>query len=450
MVRASIEQDPATAVAEGRRLDRLRFSAVPPAVRVWAFTAALALLTILLDALILERLPVSSLVPIVFPWPLIAAGFCLAELKVIDVHFRREAHSFSLSEFPAVIGLFLLSPHDFILAVVVGSAVALAWFRQPPLKFAFNLTNFWFGATAALVVFHLMASLGGTPNAADWLAAFAATLSTTVLSALTIATAISLSGGAPQFQKLPQMIQFGGLVAVANTSLALLAVSILWLDPGLLWLLLVPLVTVFLAYRAYLSEREKGERLEFLYQSGRILQHSPELDSAIVALLDHAREMFRAERAEVLLHPRVVGEDALRTTSVDGAPATAMVPVPFSTDDPIARRIRNEPHAFFHTPGPFEIDRPGLRQAMVAPLRGESALIGSLLVGNRLTEGTTFSDDDLRLLETLANQAAVALENGQLEQSLAELSRLKEQLRYQAYHDPLTGLANRSLFVEQV
>ena len=450
MVRASIEQDPATAVAEGRRLDRLRFSVVPPAVRVWAFTAALALLTILLDALILERLPVSSLVPIDFPWPLIAAGFCLAELKVIDVHFRREAHSFSLSEFPAVIGLFLLSPHDFILAVVVGSAVALAWFRQPPLKFAFNLTNFWFGATAALVVFHLMASLGGTPNAADWLAAFAATLSTTVLSALTIATAISLSGGAPQFQKLPQMIQFGGLVAVANTSLALLAVSILWLDPGLLWLLLVPLVTVFLAYRAYLSEREKGERLEFLYQSGRILQHSPELDSAILALLDHAREMFRAERAEVLLHPRVAGEDALRTTSVDGAPGTAMVPVPFSPEDPIVRRIRNEPHAFFHTPGPFEVDRPGLRQAMVAPLRGESALIGSLLVGNRLTEGTTFSDDDLRLLETLANQAAVALENGQLEQSLAELSRLKEQLRYQAYHDPLTGLANRSLFVEQV
>ena len=83
---------------------------------------------------------------------------------------------------------------------------------------------------------------------------------------------------------------------------------------------------------------------------------------------------------------------------------------------------------------------------MVGPLRGESGLIGSLVVANRLTEGTTFTDDDLRLLETLANQAAVALENGQLEQSLAELSRLKEQLRYQAYHDPLTGLANRSLF----
>ena len=52
---------------------------------------------------------------------------------------------------------------------------------------------------------------------------------------------------------------------------------------------------------AYVSEREKHERLELLYQSSRILQHSPELDSALVALLDHAREMFRAERAEVIL-----------------------------------------------------------------------------------------------------------------------------------------------------
>jgi diguanylate cyclase (GGDEF)-like protein len=77
-------------------------------------------------------------------------------------------------------------------------------------------------------------------------------------------------------------------------------------------------------------------------------------------------------------------------------------------------------------------------------------LIGSMIIANRLTEGTTFGGDDLRLLETLANQAAAALENGQLEQSLAELSRLKEELRFQAYHDPLTGLGNRSLFTERV
>ena len=112
--------------------------------------------------------------------------------------------------------------------------------------------------------------------------------------------------------------------------------------------------------------------------------------------------------------------------------------------------MEREPHAFFHIPSPPERALTGVRQAMVPPLRGESGLIGSMMIANRMTEGTAFLDEDLRLLETLANQAAVALENGQLEQSLAELSRLKEQLRYQAYHDPLTGLANRSLLGERV
>ena len=42
----------------------------------------------------------------------------------------------------------------------------------------------------------------------------------------------------------------------------------------------------------------------------------------------------------------------------------------------------------------------------------------------------------------------MAHETGQLEQSLAELSRLKEQLRHQAYHDPLTDLPNRTAFAE--
>jgi diguanylate cyclase (GGDEF)-like protein len=446
MVRAGIDQDHSAEGGGRRRVPRIT---LPPSARVWAFSFGLAVLAILLEVGVVARHP-SGAAPIQIPWPLIAAGFCLAELKVVDVHFRREQHSFSLSEFPAVIGLFLLSPTDYLLAVLIGSAIALAFSRQTPLKFAFNLVNFGLGATAALAVFHILAMPAATPSLVDWIAAFLATLTTTVLSALTIATAISLSGGAPQFQKLPQMIQFGGLVAVANTSLALLAVSILSIDPHLLWLLVVPLVTVFLAYRAYLSEREKGARLEFLYQSGRILQHSPELDSAIVALLEHARMMFRAERAEVLLYPRVAGQDALRTTTVEGAAPRAMQPTVWNPDDPIERRIRTEPHAFFFAPSPFETDRPGLRHAMVAPLRGESGIIGSLLIGNRITEGTAFSADDLRLLETLANHAAIALENGQLEQSLAELSRLKEQLRYQAYHDPLTGLANRSLFLDQV
>jgi diguanylate cyclase (GGDEF)-like protein len=384
-------------------------------------------------------------------WPLLAAGFCLAEMKVVNVHFRRETHSFSLQEFPAVIGLFYLSTTDYMLALIAGAAVALIVAeRQPPAKLAFNLANFALTGAISQAIFHRMVTVGPTLEPIDWAAAFAATLAATLVGAFTTATVITISGGAPQYEKLPEMLQFGGAVAIANTSLALLAVSLIQVDPLMLLLLAVPVATVFVAYGAYVSEREKHERLELLYQSSRILQHSPELDSSLVALLEHARNMFRAEWAQITLYPRREGDDALRTRSQSDGGNEVMVPVGGLGDDPIESRVRRESRAFFHYPEAAARSTSAIRQAMVSPLRGESELLGSIVIANRLTEATQFAAEDLKLLETLANQSAIALENGQLEQSLAELSRLKEQLRYQAYHDPLTNLANRALFVERV
>ena len=422
-------------------------STIPAVARVWGLTLVLALMALAIYVAQLHGVPVPS-APQNVPWLVLAAAFAVAELKVVEVHFRRETHSFSLSEFPAVIGLFFLSPPDYLLAVLTGSAAAMLFASaQRPIKIAFNLANFALIAVVSYTIVSMLVPRVGIPGIREWVAAFAATSTATIISSITIATVITLSGGAPQFRKLPEMIQFGLMVALANTSLALLAVAALWLNPMLLWLLVLPLVMVFLAYQAYVSEREKHERLELLYQSSRILQHSPELDSTLVALLSHARTMFRAELAEVVLYPRAGDEDALRTRSWHERDPEVMIPDRDYIDDPLHQRISASSGPFFDETH----DANGrVSRHMVSALRGESETIGSLIISNRLTEGTMFSDDDLRLLETLANQAAVALENGHLEQSLAELSRLKEQLRYQAYHDPLTGLPNRTLFLEKV
>ena len=375
-------------------------------------------------------------------------AFLAAEAKVIVVHFRRESHSFSLSEIPAVAGLFFFTPNEYMVAVLTGSAIAmLLTSRLSAVKLAFNLANF---GVIAVVAHGDLPPLAGADRRArptDWIAAFAATLSASGRLGVRDRTAISLSGGAPQFQKLPEMIRFGAMVAMANTSLALLAVTVMWIDPSAVWLLVVPLVTVFLAYGAYVSEREKHERLELLYQSSRILQHSPELDSALVALLDHARKMFRAEVAEVLLQTRGGGPkrpaDDVDPRRVAGG------------DGPVAwhRTTRSRPargRATGVLPGPIRRRRP------VDPA-GDGHAADGRVRDDRLDDGRepadrghSFDDDDLRLLETLANQAAVALENGQLEQSLAGAVAPQGAAPLPGYHDPLTGLANRALFAEQV
>jgi diguanylate cyclase (GGDEF)-like protein len=429
-------------LARGARL-------IPPALRVALLSVALAGSALAVYFVHLAPLGVPS-ASLGLPWWVVAVGFCLVDLKVIEVHFRRESHAFSLYELPAIIGLFVLDPADYLLAVGIGGAVAMAvtsW--AAPIKVAFNLANYLFLACVSLAVFHGIVGVEVTPGPIAWTAAFAASLAATVIGALTIASAITLSGGAPQFEKLPEMLQFGTLVAVANTSVGLLAVILLGTNPWALWLLLLPVGALFLAYRAWVSEREKHERLELVYQSSRILQLSPELDVALLALLDHARAMFRAEIAEVVLEAGGSSGGAVRTTSLDREASEAIVPIAGISLDGELRRLRDSRRADFirlqRTPGGREMR---IRQAMVAPLVGESGVFGMLTVANRLTEGTAFGSDDLLLLETIANQAAVALENGQLEQSLAELSRLKEQLRHQAYHDPLTDLPNRTAFAE--
>ena len=88
----------------------------------------------------------------------------------------------------------------------------------------------------------------------------------------------------------------------------------------------------------------------------------------------------------------------------------------------------------------------GYQNAIAVPLLGERRVVGALVIANRLSEVVGFDANDARLAETLANHTTTALENGRLEQSLEQLRVLEGRLTFQATHDSLTGLANRTLF----
>src|SRR5262249_28045676 len=124
--------------------------------RVWLFTLVLAAGTAALALLWVPPAPPIA-VPVMIPWWLLAAGFYLAEAKVIHLHIGRSAHSFSMSELPLVAGLFLVTPPEFILARLVGSGIALFFNRrQRNVKLAFNLAQFSLAAVLAVAIVHVV------------------------------------------------------------------------------------------------------------------------------------------------------------------------------------------------------------------------------------------------------------------------------------------------------
>jgi diguanylate cyclase (GGDEF)-like protein len=86
----------------------------------------------------------------------------------------------------------------------------------------------------------------------------------------------------------------------------------------------------------------------------------------------------------------------------------------------------------------------------VATLRQEERTAGLLLVADPLSDVQRFEPGDIDLLGALAAQVSVFLEYDRLGQALDQLSSLQGRLVHQAYHDHLTGLANRALFVERM
>ena len=97
--------------------------------RVWLLNVTIGLAAALTYVLGVRPLgPTAS--PFEIPWWLLAVGFCLAEIFVVHVEFRRDAHSVSLSEIPLVLGLFFAPPTALVLAQLVGAGVALTLHRR--------------------------------------------------------------------------------------------------------------------------------------------------------------------------------------------------------------------------------------------------------------------------------------------------------------------------------
>jgi two-component system sensor histidine kinase KdpD len=181
------------------------------------------------------------------------------------------------------------------------------------------------------------------------------------------------------------------------------------------------------------SARQREQRTAALYALSRELASAQDLDRILRAAAGHLGEVFRSRVAILLpdgaggLRLRAEGHDS---TGPLGAAEAAAAEAAFAQGQPAGRGSALQPGA----------DR------LYLPLRAPRGTLGVLGLAPREPE-LAWTPDQLRQLETLANQTALALERAQLADEAraaqlgAETERLRSSLLSSVSHDLRTPLS---------
>ncbi len=425
----------------------------PGVGRVWALSAGLMLLAVAVYLTSAQGLRAID-TQFHLPWWSLAGMFFVTESNPIRVRYRRQGQLVSLNDVPLVLGLYFAAAPELLLGLLLGTAGALIRARrQSPQQLAFNISHYFLAGVVATLAFNRVVQ-GDPAGPPGWSGALLASVIVTLMGHAAITVAIVLAGSQPQVDRLRQVLSLGMTGSITVTMVTLTGIEMLTHDVRAVLLLVVPLLVGLLTYRGWLHERGQADGPDAVYESTRMLHRSPEVESAVLALLAQARGMFRAERAEITLYP-AEGDEAVRTGMGPGTEVQAMVPVRLDPSEvEWASQVTGVEALLYPGSESTRVLAPfrerGIREAMVVVIRRNDRVVATVLVGNRVGESEHFDNSDLELFEPLARKLGAVLESGTLEHSLQQLRDLETQLRHQAYHDPLTSLPNRSQFIERV
>jgi diguanylate cyclase (GGDEF)-like protein len=338
-----------------------------------------------------------------------------------------------------------------VLAGIVGSSLALAFDREiPTFKAFFNLAQFTLGTCVAVFIVNGLTAVRDPLDPLVWLAVFGAVSAATLIADLCVGAAVTIAEGRLETQQRIDMLLTNWTVALSNTCLALAVAAVVTARPEGGLLLVPPTVLLMAAYRAYLSERRRNSELEFLYEATRTLSRSSEIVPELEALLARTAAAFRVGAVDLVLFSAEPNRSARSSLSGDGV-RKMLEPI----DEPLAESLRSLAAGLT---GPVETERlhdfgqreyfrgRGMECGVVAPLHGEAGCVGLFAIAGRESVDRSFTDEDLRLLETLTGNVTVALQYDRLEQAVRQLESLQQELERKALYDSLTQLANRSLF----
>jgi diguanylate cyclase (GGDEF)-like protein len=425
-----------------------------PSQRILLLTVAVAALAATLFVIVVGPMPAPP-TALNLPWVVWAAAFAASEVLVVHVQWQRDAHTFSISDLVLAAGLYLAAPAELVTALVVGAGAALVLHRrQTGLRLAFNVAQYGLGATLGVATFAALSAVA-TGNL-TWVAALAAVFVSTVTADLCVFTVFTILEGRAELRRLLELLAHSLPFTLGSAAIGLVVARTVVDDPAALALLALPTLLIIVAYRAYTGAQEQQENLRLLHEVTSLL-HAGDSQEALGDFLDSVRSAFRAEMAELVLLGPAGRDGATMSRSRKGDDPIVMAPLDDPDEHHRLLRLATASGVLTTRTGSgrgqqldaYAASR-GLKDAMASALRTDDRVHGLLLVGGRLGDVTTFSSNDLALLDTFARHVATSLERGRLEENLRQVTDLKEQLRHQALHDPLTGLPNRTLFLDRV
>ncbi len=173
----------------------------------------------------------------------------------------------------------------------------------------------------------------------------------------------------------------------------------------------------------YREATRQAQRMSALADLGRLLSETLDLDLVGQRIADSVRRLLGAHSSslyridpdtEALVAFVVTGEDGVAIPRDTVFPrGHALVGVVVRERAPVAtENLLADPRFVFTDEARAAIERAGHRSVLAVPLRIGERVIGALGLGDRV--GRRFDDDEIRLVEAFADQAALALENARL------------------------------------
>ena len=432
----------------GRLAGRLRpprRRQVPRQRRAWAQVLVMMVLTGVSTTL-MPRHAGGMAGPVHVPWWAMAAACAAADMAQVHFHFRDQGFAINLNDVPLMVGLAFCSPHELVAARILGSFVAYGVCqRQPLVKLTFNVTDRALTTSVAVTVAHALIGAHTPVSPQGWAALAAGAAAGRVIGDTGVLVVIWLTAGRPSGSTLKELVLTAPAVLIACLSLALICVSVLWVSVWAAWTILLVVGMAAGVHVLYHRLRRRYSNLVRLYDfTGEVAAVRPSAE-LVDQVLEQARTILRADRASVLLRD---GQSFSRTVKRESG-VTSEARATLGALEDMVLASGSCLLAPRNAKGPLgdALRADGLHDALLAPLMGDDGVVGVLAVADRVAEMDPFDHSELKLFEALSQAAGVALRRGQLVEELQAEALAKE---YQAYHDILTSLPNRTFFSERL